>query len=121
MLTDSCVIKFLFYLTIPETELHPNVHDENEKVCGERVRLALTRLLQETHLKDKHNKMLTFKQYDQQYSAPGTSKARGIAILFHKKLRFNLVDKEIGPLGRYVFVDLYKDKSNFTRLPNPKK
>lgn len=95
------------------TALTLNWRGLNNPVKHRRVSDALVRerpditFLQETHLKslDPSNpRVLHSKWFSHQFFAPGSTKARGVAILVSKTLPFVFLDSVTDPRGRYVFV-----------------
>lgn len=60
-------------------------------------------LLQETHLKQSDGIILKSKWWSQQLLAPGSSKARGVAILISKNCSFQVDNLLIDPQGRFLF------------------
>lgn len=87
-----------------------NVRGLNNKIKLRRITTALIKqhpdvlMLQETHLKDCKGPLLKSKYFGQQFHSPGSSKARGTAILLSSKVRFQLKDVKCDDRGRYVFV-----------------
>lgn len=61
-------------------------------------------LLQETHLKQTDGPILKSKCWSQQLLAPGSSKARGVAILIAKNCSFQVEALLVDPQGRFLFV-----------------
>lgn len=64
-------------------------------------------MLQETHLRRPGNSVLKSAWWAQQLHAPGSSKARGVAILLSKSSFFRLIDTVVDPQGRFLFVKGY--------------
>lgn len=60
--------------------------------------------LQETHYKKKVNNVLKSPLFCLAFQAPGSSKARGVAILIAKNFPFQEKEIKIDPSGRYILV-----------------
>lgn len=60
--------------------------------------------LQETHLRDNKFQVLTSPKFLLQFQVPGTTKARGVAILFSARLSVVIEDQLIDSRGRYIFL-----------------
>lgn len=60
--------------------------------------------LQETHFKPSGSCHLHSDRFVHQFHAPGTSKARGVAVLISKNLQVTISNSLIDPKGRYVFL-----------------
>lgn len=60
--------------------------------------------LQETHVKATQHRKLRTNWISQAYHSPFTSKARGVAILFHKTVPFNFQSCVTDPNGRFIIV-----------------
>lgn len=56
------------------------------------------------HLRTSKFKLHPTSWFAHQYSTPGSSKARGVAILLAKTLKFEFQDKEEDPTGRFLFI-----------------
>lgn len=61
--------------------------------------------LQETHIKRLTSRILSSNRYVHQFHAPGTSKAKGVAILISKDLQVSVSDTLSDPEGRFLFVN----------------
>lgn len=87
-----------------------NVRGLNNKIKLRRVTAALIKqrpdvlMLQETHLKKQPGPVLKSKYFGQQFHSPGSSKARGTAILFLNKIRFLMDNVKHDDRGCFIFV-----------------
>lgn len=70
--------------------------------------------LQETHLKKSPLPVFESSRFPIQIQAPGTSKARGVAILFSSRLRIVIKVQLIDPEGRFLFVSVHIEGEPFT-------
>lgn len=61
--------------------------------------------IQETHLTDQEHRKLKREWVGQVYYSPFSSSGRGVALLIHKKLQFNLINTHSDNTGRYVIVE----------------
>lgn len=61
--------------------------------------------LQETHLAQSDVSRVNKRWPGQVYSACFTSQARGVMILIHKSIPFQLIKKYIDPAGRYIILN----------------
>lgn len=110
-------------MTPSYTGLTLNCRELNNPVKRRRVSDALVRerpditFLQETHLKSlnpSNPRVLRSKWFAHHFFAPGSTKARGVAILMSKTLPFVFLDSVIDPRGRYVFVKCTIANSPYT-------
>ena len=63
--------------------------------------------LQATHVKATQQRKLRANWISQVYHSPFTSKARGVAILFHKNIPFRFQSSIIDPNGRFLILTGY--------------
>lgn len=94
-----------------------NVGGLNTPVKRKKILTQLKRLnpdviyLQETHWLIDKSCTLKAPWLDACYSADYTSKTRGVAILFKKGLSYQIQDKTIDPLGRFILLSVDIDNS----------
>lgn len=85
-----------------------NVRGINDKIKRKRLISQMHKinpdilLLQETHLKSKTTHILNDKRFSYQIHSQGSSKARGTAILIHRRLRFEELDTWKDTQGRFI-------------------
>lgn len=95
-----------------------NVRGLNNVVKRKRVTSYLLQLnaniivLQETHLTSSETSILKMSKYQQQFHSPGSSKSRGVAILFLNNFRFDCKNTEVDPKDRYIFVKGFLEGQN---------
>lgn len=70
--------------------------------------------LQETHIKLLTSRILSSNRYVHQFHAPGTSKARGVAILISKDLQVSVSAIFSDPDGRFLFVNCKINEARYT-------
>lgn len=71
-------------------------------------------LLQETHLKSAALPAIKSSKFQKQFVAPGTSKARAVAVLATNSLRFDCSQILSDPLGRDIFVKGLLEGQHYT-------
>lgn len=90
-----------------------NCRGLNNPIKAKRISALATKLrpsilmLQETHIKRTDRPVLKSNWWSLQLQAPGSSKARGVAILFAKSIMFRVVSTLGDPQGRFLFVKGY--------------
>lgn len=90
-----------------------NCNGLNSKIKSKRILTALLRsqadiiYLQETHLRTSHQPVFKTHRFPIQLQAPGSSKARGMAVLISSKLRVVVQDQMIDPEGRFLFANVH--------------
>lgn len=70
--------------------------------------------LQETHQGSAQHDLFKCKRFSLQIQAPGTSKARGVAILISAALRPEILSVERDPAGRYIFSNVKINDALYT-------
>lgn len=75
---------------------------------------ADTIFLQDMHLKGDSVPVFKPSKFPIQIQTPGTSKARGVGILFSACLRVTFDEQNIDPMGRFIFINTQIDDSPFT-------
>lgn len=70
--------------------------------------------LQETHQKKALPRLIKSNWFPHEYQAPGSSKARGVAILFSKTLPIRDPVCQKDPTGCYIFVKMVMDDIPYT-------
>lgn len=107
---DAKTLKFLTF----------NCNVLGSKVKAKRILSALLRsqadviFLQETHKTTAQTDIFKCKKFSLQMQAPGTSKARGVAILISAALRPELLSSECDPTGRYLFLNVKLNNTLYT-------
>uniref|UniRef100_A0A8D0BTJ7 exodeoxyribonuclease III n=1 Tax=Salvator merianae TaxID=96440 RepID=A0A8D0BTJ7_SALMN len=69
--------------------------------------------LQETH-QSKIKKILDHPVLQNQYLSPGTSKFRGVALIIHSAISFQVDNFKSDSLGRYIFLNGKIDSNKYT-------
>uniref|UniRef100_A0A8C5WBN0 Reverse transcriptase n=1 Tax=Leptobrachium leishanense TaxID=445787 RepID=A0A8C5WBN0_9ANUR len=72
--------------------------------------------LQETHFRRLSHPLLQVPRYTTQFHATGPTKSRGVSILLHDRVTFQLYRKLSDPKGRYVFSSVTLDLLTIYRL-----
>lgn len=70
--------------------------------------------LQETHQKRILPKILKSSWFEHHFQAPGSSKARGVAIVFSKNIQLQNPKVIADPRGRYIFFNCSTEEHPFT-------
>lgn len=87
-----------------------NVRGLNNKIKLRRVTTTLIKqhpdivMIQETHLKRQPGPIFKTKYFGQQFHSAGSSRARGMAILFLSKVRFQMEDVKYYDRGHFIFI-----------------
>lgn len=90
--------------------LSVNVRGLNNPIKRKRITSHLAKsladiiFLQETHVKDSNKHPALHRKFPTFFTAPGSSKSRGVAILLAGHLQFVLKDLIRNPRGRFVIV-----------------
>lgn len=96
----------------PLKTLSLNCNGLNSKIKSKRILSMLLKsqadivFLQETHMTKTSVPLFKTRRYPMQIQAYGTSKSRGVAILFSAKIRTVIEAQEIDPSGRYIFLNV---------------
>lgn len=96
----------------PLKTLTLNCNGLNNKIKSKRILSTLLKsqadivFLQETHKTKSSDPLFETTRYPTQIQAYGTSKSRGVAILFSAKIRTSIESQEIDPNGRFLFLNV---------------